>query len=69
MVTQIYQSKPGASMDEWIEGVNNFDENFRSFMLAGHLDHEFYDIDVVMQVYHLTVMDVLKQLNFNAIKQ
>ena len=49
-MTQIYQSTPDASMDDWIEGVNNFNENFRSFMLAGHLDHEFYDIDVVMQV-------------------
>ena len=37
-------------MDDWIDGVTEYNENFRSFILAGHLEHENFDVDVVMQV-------------------
>ena len=40
-------------MDEWIDSVNEFNENFRSFILSGHLDHDLFDIDVVMQVKNM----------------
>ena len=50
MVIQIHQKSPSASLDDWLEEASKLNENFQSFMLAGHLDHEFYDVDVVMQV-------------------
>lgn len=31
---QIHQKNPTASMDDWLEEANNFNENFRSFMLG-----------------------------------
>ena len=37
-------------MDEWIDSVTSFDDNFRAFILSGHLDHPVFDVDVVMQV-------------------
>ena len=37
-------------MDDWIDGITEYNENFRSFILAGHLEHENFDVDVVMQV-------------------
>ncbi len=49
MIT-IHQKNPAANLDDWLEEASRFNENFQSFMLAGHLDHEFYDVDVVMQV-------------------
>lgn len=49
MIT-IHQKSPTASLDDWLEEASRFNENFQSFMLSGHLDHEFYDVDVVMQV-------------------
>ena len=56
MVIQIHQNSPAASLDDWLEEASGFNENFQSFMLAGHLDHEFYDVDVVMQVITKTTM-------------
>ena len=50
MVITIHQKSPTASLDDWLEEASRFNENFQSFMLSGHLDHEFYDVDVVMQV-------------------
>ena len=50
LVTKVYQSQPEANIDDWIEAVKSHDENFRSFMMTGHQDHKYFDIDVVMQV-------------------
>ena len=44
MVIQIHQKSPSASLDDWLEEASKLNENFQSFMLAGHLDHEFYDV-------------------------
>ena len=60
MVTQIHQKNPRANMDEWIDSVNEFNENFRSFILSGHLDHDLFDIDVVMQVKNTNIINIYK---------
>ena len=50
-------------MDDWIDGVTEYNENFRSFILAGHLEHENFDVDVVMQVM-CSKLSYLTQNNF-----
>merc|ERR1711902_414625 len=62
MVIQIHQKSPSASLDDWLEEASKFNENFQSFMLAGHLDHEFYDVDVVMQVFILRNIPVILEI-------
>ena len=63
MIT-IHQKSPSASLDDWLEEASRFNENFQSFMLSGHLDHEFYDVDVVMQVITLPIPLIVKFSKF-----
>jgi len=49
-------------MDDWIDGVTEYNENFRSFILAGHLEHENFDVDVVMQVFVLLNIPVIMEI-------
>jgi len=61
-VTQIHQRNPTANMDDWIDGITEYNENFRSFILAGHLEHENFDVDVVMQVFVLLNIPVIIEI-------